>query len=116
MSYYELPFGLAWTGVLLYGQQAMFDAWPQEKGCAVMRFSYETAGSCATRIDIEIEAGLIVSADFIDGCAGNTRAVAALVKGMPVAEAVRRLKGIACHGDTSCPDQLARALEAAETK
>ena len=78
-----------------------------------MRISYDTAGSCATRIDIEIEAGIIMNADFIDGCAGNTRAVAALVKGMPVEEAVRRLKGIACQGDTSCPDQLARALETA---
>ncbi|MDA8430177.1 MAG: TIGR03905 family TSCPD domain-containing protein [Geobacteraceae bacterium] len=55
----------------------------------------------------------MVSTQFIDGCAGNTQAVAALVKGMPVEEAVRRLKGIACQGDTSCPDQLARALETA---
>lgn len=81
-----------------------------------MQFSYETAGSCATRIDIEIEAGSILNVEFIDGCAGNTQAVAALVKGMPVAEAVRRLKGIACQGDTSCPDQLARALETAASK
>jgi uncharacterized protein (TIGR03905 family) len=81
-----------------------------------MRFSYETAGSCATRIDIEVEAGIIESVEFIDGCAGNTQAVAALVKGMAVAEAVRRLKGIACQGNTSCPDQLARALERAENK
>lgn len=80
-----------------------------------MRFSYDTAGSCATRIDVEINAGVIVSADFVDGCAGNTQAVAALVKGMTVVEAVRRLKGIACQGDTSCPDQLARALETAES-
>ncbi|NVN99782.1 MAG: TIGR03905 family TSCPD domain-containing protein [Geobacteraceae bacterium] len=79
-----------------------------------MQFSYKTAGSCAKRIDIEIEDGTIVSADFIEGCAGNTQAVSALVKGMAVGEAVRRLKGIACQGDTSCPDQLARALEAAE--
>ena len=78
-----------------------------------MQLSYETSGSCATRVDIEIEDGIIVNVAFIDGCAGNTRAVAALVKGMPVAEAVRRLKGIACQGDTSCPDQLALALEAA---
>lgn len=78
-----------------------------------MHVSYETAGSCATRIDIEIEDGVIVGTQFINGCAGNTRAVAALVKGMPVVEAVRRLKGIACQGDTSCPDQLARALETA---
>lgn len=78
-----------------------------------MQFSYETIGSCATRIDIEIDGGVIVGARFINGCAGNTRAVAALVAGMPVAEAVRRLKGIACQGGTSCPDQLARALETA---
>lgn len=78
-----------------------------------MQISYETSGTCATQINIEIEAGIIVDVAFIRGCAGNTQAVAALVQGMPVAEAVRRLKGIACQGDTSCPDQLARALETA---
>lgn len=76
-----------------------------------MRLSYETSGSCATRIDIEIEDGVIVGTEFIDGCAGNTQAVAALVRGMRVTEAITRLKGITCQGDTSCPDQLARALE-----
>jgi uncharacterized protein (TIGR03905 family) len=76
-----------------------------------MRVSYETSGSCATRIEIEIENGLIVSTEFVNGCAGNTQAVAALVRGMRVSEAISRLKGIACQGDTSCPDQLARALE-----
>lgn len=78
-----------------------------------MRFSYDTVGSCATQIIIEIEADMILTVDFVNGCAGNTQAVSALVKGMPVAEAVKRLKGIACQGDTSCPDQLARALETA---
>lgn len=78
-----------------------------------MRLSYKTIGSCASQIDVEIEDGVIVNVDFIDGCAGNTQAIAALVKGMTVEEAVRRLKGIACQGETSCPDQLARALEAA---
>jgi uncharacterized protein (TIGR03905 family) len=76
-----------------------------------MQLSYETSGSCATRIDIEIENGIIVGTTFLNGCAGNTQAVAALVRGMAVSEAVQRLKGIACQGDTSCPDQLARALE-----
>jgi uncharacterized protein (TIGR03905 family) len=76
-----------------------------------MRVSYETSGSCATRIEIEIADGVIVSTEFVNGCAGNTQAVAALVRGMQVSEAISRLKGIACQGDTSCPDQLARALE-----
>ena len=78
-----------------------------------MRLSYATSGTCAKRIDILIEEGVIVDTAFVDGCAGNTQAVAALVKGMAVTEAVRRLKGITCQGDTSCPDQLARALETA---
>ena len=76
-----------------------------------MKISYQTSGSCASRIEIEIEDGVIMDTEFIDGCAGNTQAVAALVRGMSVSEAISRLKGIACQGDTSCPDQLARALE-----
>lgn len=76
-----------------------------------MKVSYITSGSCASRIDVEIEDGVIVSTRFVDGCAGNTQAVAALVRGMEVGEAIRRLRGIACQGDTSCPDQLAKALE-----
>jgi uncharacterized protein (TIGR03905 family) len=80
-----------------------------------MQLSYHTSGSCATRIDIEIEDGITVDTQFVNGCAGNTQAVAALVRGMQVSEAIRRLKGIPCQGDTSCPDQLARALEKSQT-
>jgi len=80
-----------------------------------MRLNYETFGSCATRIEIDIEDGVIVGTQFINGCAGNTQAVSALVRGMQVSEAIKRLKGIACQGETSCPDQLARALEQTQT-
>jgi uncharacterized protein (TIGR03905 family) len=80
-----------------------------------MQLSYETSGSCATRIEIEIEDGIIVGTEFVNGCAGNTQAVAALVRGMKVTEAISRLKGITCQGETSCPDQLARALEQSQT-
>lgn len=80
-----------------------------------MKINYDTRGSCASRIDIEIAEGRIVEVTFIEGCPGNTRAVAALVRGMRVEEAARRLRGIACQGDTSCPDQLAQALEQALT-
>lgn len=78
-----------------------------------MRISYNTLGTCASRIDIEVENGIIQAAAFVDGCAGNTQAVGALVRGMAVEEAIQRLRGITCQGDTSCPDQLARALEQA---
>jgi uncharacterized protein (TIGR03905 family) len=77
---------------------------------------YVTKGSCATQINIEIEDGVILGAEFMNGCAGNTQAVAALVRGMEVNEAIKRLKGIACQGDTSCPDQLARALEQSQAQ
>lgn len=80
-----------------------------------MKFSYKTVGTCSKQINIEVESGVLVSADFIGGCSGNGQAVAALVKEMPVTEVVRRLRGIACQGDTSCPDQLARALETSAT-
>ncbi len=78
-----------------------------------MRVSYTTAGSCATQIEIDIEEGKIVAVEFVNGCPGNTQAVAALVAGMEVRDAVKRLKGIPCQGETSCPDQLAMALEQA---
>ena len=80
-----------------------------------MHISYQTFGSCASRIEIDMEDGIITGIEFVDGCAGNTRAVAALVRGMAVEETIKRLKGIACQGSTSCPDQLARALEKALT-
>jgi uncharacterized protein (TIGR03905 family) len=78
-----------------------------------MQISFKPVGTCAKLINIELEDGIIMGTEFIDGCAGNAKAVGALVKGMAIEEVVRRLKGITCQGDTSCPDQLAQALEKA---
>lgn len=72
--------------------------------------TYATQGTCSRLIDIDIEGEVIREVRFIGGCAGNTRGVAALLRGMPVAEAASRLRGIVCRSGTSCPDQLARAL------
>lgn len=75
-----------------------------------MRF--QTNGTCSTAIDIEVQDGIIQSVKFTGGCNGNTQGISALVQGMPVEEAIRRMKGIRCgFKSTSCPDQLARALE-----
>lgn len=65
---------------------------------------------CASAIEYEVENGIVTACRFIGGCKGNTQGVAALVVGMPVEEAIRRLKGIQCRNGTSCPDQLATAL------
>ena len=77
-------------------------------------FIHTCAGTCSTQIAIELEDGVIRDVAFTGGCHGNTQGIAALVRGLRVEEAVARLKGIDCRGrGTSCPDQLARALEQA---
>ena len=74
--------------------------------------SYNTSGTCARKIEIDVENGIVVDVKFIGGCSGNTQGVAALVKGMAVEEAIKRLDGIRCgFKSTSCPDQLAQALK-----
>lgn len=76
------------------------------------RIEYKTRGTCARAVNVEIEDGIITDCSFVGGCAGNTAGVATLVKGMRAEEAVARLKGIRCgFKPTSCPDQLARAIE-----
>lgn len=73
---------------------------------------YQTKGTCSTAIDIEVKDGRIESVAFTGGCNGNLQGISALVKGMMVEEAISRLKGIRCgFKSTSCPDQLAKALE-----
>lgn len=75
---------------------------------------YKTHGTCSREIiiDIDHENGTITDAKFVGGCSGNTQGVCALVRGMRVEEAISRLEGIRCGmKQTSCPDQLARALK-----
>jgi len=73
---------------------------------------YKTFGTCSREIQFEVDQNIVKEVRFIGGCDGNTKGIAALVKGMSVDEAISRLKGIDCGGKgTSCPDQLARALE-----
>ena len=75
---------------------------------------YKTKGTCSRAVIVDIEDGVITDCRFVGGCSGNTQGVAALVKGMKVDEAVSKIKGIKCGmKSTSCPDQLALALEEA---
>lgn len=76
------------------------------------QIDYTTRGTCSRKIHVVVEDGVIECVTFEGGCAGNTRGVSALVKGMRVEDAIERLKGIRCgFKSTSCPDQLAQALE-----
>ena len=78
------------------------------------RIEYKTSGTCSRMVIIDLEDGIITDCSFVGGCAGNTLGVSALVKGMRAEDAISKLKGIKCgFKPTSCPDQLARALERA---
>ena len=75
---------------------------------------YKTKGVCSQPINVEVENNIVTSVEFVGGCNGNTQGVAALVEGMDVHEAIRRLEGIHCGPrPTSCPDQLSKALKQA---
>ena len=83
-----------------------------EMGINMDTLKFETKGTCSRQIDIQLKDGLIESVEFTGGCHGNLQGVSALVKGMDPREAISRLKGIRCGmKSTSCPDQLAQALE-----
>ena len=74
-------------------------------------YRYYPKGTCSKEIDIEIEDGKVVSCQFHKGCKGNLQGVSRLIAGMEIDQVIQKLKGIQCQGNTSCPDQLARALE-----
>ena len=78
-----------------------------------MKTIYNTTGTCTRQIAIEInDDRTIGNVEFFGGCNGNLKGIAALVKGKDMDEVIALLKGIDCNfKGTSCPDQLARALE-----
>ncbi len=74
---------------------------------------YKTYGVCSKEIHFDIEDGIVKNVTFVGGCKGNTQGVARLAEGMSAEEVVKRLKGVECRGDNSCPNQLALAVEQA---
>ena len=75
-------------------------------------YRYKTQGTCSQEILIDVEGGIIKHVEFVGGCRGNTQGVARLAENRSIDEVISLCKGIECRGATSCPDQLARALEA----
>lgn len=76
-------------------------------------YSYNTSGVCSKTINFDIVDNKIVNLNYIGGCDGNLQGLSKLVEGMEVTDVIKRLKGISCGGkETSCPDQLSKALEA----
>ena len=74
--------------------------------------TYKPTGVCSSAIDIQVEDGIMRSVSFTGGCNGNLQGISRLVEGMKVEDAIAKLKGSRCgFKSTSCPDQLAQALE-----
>ncbi len=80
------------------------------------RYIFRTRGVCPPEIHFQVREGVLTGIHFRGGgCPGNAQLVSRLIQGRPVEEIRPLLKGIACQNETSCPDQLDRALEAVQT-
>jgi len=78
-------------------------------------YEYKTSGTCSRSILFDVVDGKVCNVQFIGGCNGNLKGIAALVEGMDVDAVIERVQGITCGmKKTSCPDQLAQALLAAK--
>ncbi len=78
-----------------------------------MIYEFTPRGVCSQKMLINIEDDVVVDLKVIGGCNGNLQGISSLVKGMKVDDIITRLEGIRCGmKQTSCPDQLSRALKA----
>ena len=78
----------------------------------MITYTYRPKGVCSQLMTITVEDGVVLNLDVLGGCNGNLKGIGSLIAGMPVDEVIARLEGIRCgYKDTSCPDQLAKALK-----
>lgn len=77
-----------------------------------MHFTYIPTGVCSRQIDLEMENGVILDCAFTKGCQGNGAGIAKLVINRPARDVIPLIQDVTCDGHTSCPAQLALALEA----
>ena len=79
-----------------------------------MEYIYKPRGVCSSLITVELDGETIQKVEFMGGCSGNSRGISQLVKGCNARDVIKRLRGVRCGtGQTSCPDQLAKALQEA---
>ncbi len=79
-----------------------------------MKYVYKTQGTCSTNIELNVEDGVVKEVAFWGGCNGNLQGVSRLIEGMDAEEVIKRCSGIKCgFKETSCPDQLSKAIQKA---
>ena len=80
-----------------------------------MRYQFPNTGVCSSQVAFDLNDGIVTNVKFTGGCNGNLQGISRLVEGMDIDEVIARTRGIRCGmKPTSCPDQLARALEQAK--
>ena len=72
--------------------------------------TYATKGTCSRQILFDVNDNKVYNVKFIGGCLGNLQGISRLVEGKDIDEVISLLKGVRCKGNTSCPDQLSKAL------
>lgn len=82
-----------------------------------MKHKFKPSGVCSKNIDFEIDNGRVYNVKYTGGCNGNQQGISKLVEGQTIEEVVSKLSGIKCgNKNSSCPAQLAKALEEAKIK
>ena len=77
-----------------------------------MHITYRPKGVCSQLMEVDVEDGIIKKVVVKGGCNGNLQGISSLLVGMKAEDAIARMEGIRCgFKDTSCPDQLAKALK-----
>ena len=82
-----------------------------------MTYEYKTKGTCSSRITFNLDGDIVRNVKFTGGCNGNLKGISSIVNGMKVEDIEKKLGGITCgFKNTSCPDQLAKAVAEAYAK
>ena len=71
--------------------------------------------TCSVRTLVELnDDHTIARVEVLGGCNGNLKGISQLLTGMKAEDAIQRMAGTTCgRKPTSCPDQIAKALEEA---
>lgn len=80
-------------------------------------YTYTPKGVCSQAINFDIEDNKLKNVSFVGGCDGNLKGICSLIDGMTVEAVIEKLEGIKCRSkNTSCPDQLSKALNELKLK
>lgn len=80
-------------------------------------YSYKTKGTCSSKITFDLEDGKLKNVRFENGCNGNLQGIGRLTENMDAETIMNKLSGIRCADkETSCPDQLSKAIKQALKK